>query len=128
MQNLHVSLEDQQNINRFGNLNTKVETKKVDLESLQKKKTEYEVAVEDIEEAELEGDTEEIIAYKVGTSFVEFDFEDGKKQLEADLEVIKKEINKIEEFISETQDEMTKLQAILYGKFGKENIGLEFNR
>ncbi|EAY15806.1 KE2 family protein [Trichomonas vaginalis G3] len=120
MAQLEVSLEDQQRINKFGNLNSQVAAYKIELEALNDKKTKYETAKEDLE-LEMPDD----VPYKIGTAFITLSCDDATEQLDADLAELQQRIDYVQNEIDVRDKEMKELRTVLYSKFGKENIGLE---
>lgn len=119
MAQLEVSAEDQQRINKFGNLNSQVAAYKIELEALQDKKTKYETAHEDLE-LEMPDD----VPYKLGTAFITMTCDDATEELDKDLAELQERIDYIQGEIDVREKEMKELRSVLYGKFGKENIGL----
>jgi chaperonin cofactor prefoldin len=67
MAQVEVLAVDQEKINKFGNLNTQCVALKMELADLEKKKTSFEGAGDELELAEAEG-TVESTPYQIGTS------------------------------------------------------------
>lgn len=120
MAQLEVSAEDQKRINKFGNLSSQVAALKVELDEVTDKKTKYENAKEDLELDEPEGD----VPYKLGGVFIELSADDATAELEKDIDELAKREDYLRTEIGTRKAEMKELRAVLYGKFGKENIGL----
>ena len=120
MAQLEVSAEDQKRINKFGNLSSQVAALKIELDEVNDKKSKYEGAQEDLELDEPEDD----VPYKLGGVFIELSPEDATAELEKDIEELNKRKEYLENEIAIRKGEMKELRAVLYSKFGKENIGL----
>jgi len=112
---VEVTWEDQERINTFSKLNSRVS----DLEeSLEIKKQERE-ALEDLS-TELElADEDEPVMYKVGETFVHIPLSEAQERLQQDQEALQKDMSDLKERVDECESTMKELKVILYGKFGK---------
>ncbi|KAI9592168.1 Prefoldin subunit-domain-containing protein [Syncephalis fuscata] len=110
-----VAWADQQHINEFSRLNTKVSDWE---DQLADKKKEKEFIDDLLGELEL-ADEDEPVRYKIGEAFVELPLEQVQERLAKEQSVLTDQIDKIDEQMSTAQTRMTELKAILYGKFGK---------
>lgn len=125
-QEINVTFEDQQKINRFARLNSKREEVKEELKQKQLEVQNVDDALNEIQAAELEADDgEDGVQVMEGEIFVHFAWdkatswiEDKKKRAEEEAAVLNQTIDSIRE-------EMDQLKTTLYAKFGRENINLE---
>ncbi|KAL9274790.1 putative prefoldin subunit 4 [Drosera capensis] len=114
-----VTWEDQQNINRFGRLNTRFH----ELEDEIKVAKEASENLEDAEN-ELILTDEETIRFQIGEVFAHVSKEEVESRLEKMKEVTSKNLEKLEEEKESVLAQMAELKKILYGKF-KDSINLE---
>lgn len=121
MAELEVLGEDQQRINKFGNLNAQCNSIQLDLEDVQQKKEHYKDAEE---EALLLDGMEDTIPYQIGTAFFELPYDDTNSQIQKDQAELDTKIEQLQEQISTRQAEMNELRNVLYAKFGKDHINL----
>ncbi|KAK4633771.1 Prefoldin subunit 4 [Fulvia fulva] len=115
-----VRREDQEKINRFSRLHSREKTLEEELKVKQKDK-------EDLEEisTELElADEDDKVPYKIGDSFFNLPVPDVQELLTAAVERIDTDVSGVEDKLTELREEMNKLKAALYGRFGK-SINLE---
>ncbi|KAI9481822.1 hypothetical protein LPJ79_003747 [Coemansia sp. RSA 1821] len=120
--NVEVTWEDQQQINQFSKLNSRVEH----LEDEYKKQKEEKEYLDDLAmELEL-ADEDEPVFYKIGDAFVQLSLEKAQERLEHDKGSIDEHVDKLDSQIASIQSEMDDLKKKLYGKFGKA-INLEKN-
>ncbi|KAK4631416.1 Prefoldin subunit 4 [Fulvia fulva] len=115
-----VRREDQEKINRFSRLHSREKTLEEELKVKQKDK-------EDLEEisTELElADEDDKVPYKIGDSFFNLPVPDVQELLTAAVERIDTDVSSVEDKLTELREEMNKLKAALYGRFGK-SINLE---
>ncbi|KAJ2453931.1 hypothetical protein EV183_001887 [Coemansia sp. RSA 2336] len=118
--NVEVTWEDQQQINQFSKLNSRVEH----LEDEYKKQKEEKEYLDDLAmELEL-ADEDEPVFYKIGDAFVQLTLEKAQERLEGDKGSIDEHVSKLDSQITSIQSEMDELKKKLYGKFGKA-INLE---
>jgi prefoldin subunit 4 len=121
MAELEVLGEDQQRINKFGNLNAQCNAIKLDLEEIQQKKEHFQDASEEV--LLLDGDAE-YIPYQIGTSFFELPYDDANSALEKDQAEINEKVSQLQGEIATREEEMKQLRNVLYAKFGQERINL----
>ncbi|KAL1760540.1 Prefoldin subunit-domain-containing protein [Schizophyllum commune] len=110
-----VTWEDQQRINSFSKLNTRVR----DLnEKLKELKVEKE-ALEDLS-TELElADEDEPVLYKVGETFLHLPLPRAQKRLARDQADVEKRLAAAADSVDECERQMKELKVVLYAKFGK---------
>ena len=116
---MKVSWEDQNNINKFSKFTLRLDKLLLTIEN---RKQEYEY-LQDLE-TELELLDDELIKYKIGDCFVSLSVEKVQERLEQDTLKIKTALDRDDDEILELKEEMAKLKAVLYGKFGS-SINLE---
>ncbi|CAH2244383.1 probable prefoldin subunit 4 [Pararge aegeria] len=117
---VHISLEDQQKINKFARLNAKVDDLKDELKIKLNDMKNLEEAVEELGLA----DDSEKIPYLVGEVFLCQNLEDTLKSLEENKVKKQNEISQLEAKCEELKSQMSELKGHLYGKFGS-HINLE---
>ncbi|KAF9780792.1 Prefoldin subunit 4 [Thelephora terrestris] len=109
-----VTWDDQQRINTFSKLNSRVRSL---FEKLQEVKQEKE-ALDDLS-VELElGDEDELVMYKIGESFLHVPHNRALKRVEKDKSSLESQISDLSGRIGECEMEMQKLKTVLYAKFG----------
>ncbi|KIK69114.1 hypothetical protein GYMLUDRAFT_35174 [Collybiopsis luxurians FD-317 M1] len=109
-----VTWEDQQKINLFSKLNTRMKAFEAKLEAVKQEKE----ALDDLS-TELElADEDEPILYKIGESFLHMPLPRALKRLEKDQADVDDRLSKLSESSQECEDEMKKLKVALYAKFG----------
>ncbi|KAI5889276.1 Prefoldin subunit-domain-containing protein [Schizophyllum commune] len=110
-----VTWEDQQRINSFSKLNTRVR----DLnEKLKELKVEKE-ALEDLS-TELElADEDEPVLYKVGETFLHLPLPRAQKRLARDQADVEKRLAAAADSVDDCERQMKELKVVLYAKFGK---------
>jgi prefoldin subunit 4 len=115
-----VRLEDQENINRFSRLNSR-------LQELKGKIAASSRLIEDLEEAGNEAMLvdDEVVPYAVGECFVRLDREEVEGRLESRLEGVKEAMEGLESEKEKIEGEMQELKAGLYVRFG-DTIHLEY--
>ncbi|KAH9979003.1 Prefoldin subunit 4 [Lactifluus volemus] len=109
-----VTWEDQQRINTFSKLNTRVRslaekmgTLKQDKEALDDLATELELADED-----------QPVLYKVGEAFLHLPHHRALKRLESDQAQVDDEIAKLSKVVDQCEHDMKALKVALYARFG----------
>lgn len=70
-------------------------------------------------------DDDDLLRYKIGDSYISLPLEKVRQRLESDSENCNSTVKDLELRVKNTVDEMSKLKALLYSKFGK-SINLEF--
>jgi prefoldin subunit 4 len=123
MTQVEVLEADQEKINKFGNLNSQCTALDVELAALEAKKKSYDGAAEELEMAQLE-EVIDKVPFRMGTAFVELPIDISLDEVRKDCEEIGNKVEVIKAQIAEKKAEMATLRAILYGKFGRENINL----
>ncbi|KAJ3412773.1 hypothetical protein HDV05_000240 [Chytridiales sp. JEL 0842] len=117
---VEVTWADQQNINNFAKMNSKMSDLE-DLYEAKKKESEY---LDDLE-TELElADEDELIKYKIGDAFMSLSLTECQERIESERSVIKVDVEKLKTEMDTLQESMDQLKKVLYGKFGK-SINLE---
>lgn len=115
-----VTWEDQQRINTFSKLNTRLRTLENKLEEIKQQKE----ALDDLS-TELElADEDEPILYKVGESFVRMPLPQALKRLERDQKEVETRFSEATREAGSIETQLRVLKSTLYGKFGKA-INLE---
>ncbi|XP_027867533.1 prefoldin subunit 4 [Xiphophorus couchianus] len=116
-----VTFEDQQKINKFarntsrmGELKNEIESKKKTLQNLQ----------DASDELMMLDDDSLLVPYQIGGVFIGHSQEETQEMLEAAKEGLEQEVKGLEERVSEIQQVLGDLKVQLYAKFGN-NINLE---
>ncbi|KAI8126272.1 putative prefoldin subunit 4 [Lucilia cuprina] len=117
---VHISFEDQQKINRFAKHNARMDDLKVELDM---KKNDLKSVEEALDEIEL-FDEEEDIPFLIGEVFLSHKLSRTQELLQEAKEQTLKEIASIEAKANDIKSEMNELKAQLYQRFGS-NISLE---
>jgi len=122
---VEVNWEDQQNINLFSTLNIKLENYEAEYEKVKKEKEYMDDLQQEIEQLELLSEDEnEKVKFLIGDAFVEITIPECQELIEEKLATFEKQLDDYQSKIDDANEQMTKLKAILYGKFGK-SINLE---
>jgi len=109
-----VTWDDQQRINTFSKLNSRVRNLEEKLRELKQEKE----ALDDLSnELEL-GDEDELVLYKIGESFLHIPHNRALKRLERDKSSLDSHISDLSDRIGGCEQEMQKLKTVLYAKFG----------
>ncbi|EJF65435.1 Prefoldin subunit 4 [Dichomitus squalens] len=109
-----VTWEDQQRINTFSKLNTRLRAIEERIEALKVEKE----ALDDISmELEL-ADEDQPVLYKVGEAFIHMPHSRAVKRLEKDLSGVNDELTKYTSNAEECEKTMKELKVTLYAKFG----------
>ncbi|KAJ7077269.1 Prefoldin subunit 4 [Mycena belliarum] len=110
-----VTWEDQQRINSFSKLNTRVRNLEEKLQELKQEKE----ALDDLA-TELElADEDEPVLYKVGEAFLHMPLSRALKRLEKDQADIDAQVSSISDSVDKCEQEMKGLKVTLYAKFGR---------
>ncbi|KAF8329290.1 Prefoldin subunit 4 [Amanita rubescens] len=110
-----VTWEDQQRINSFSKLNTRLRSLEGKLEELKQEKE----ALDDLA-TELElADEDESVLYKIGETFLQMPLSRAQERLERDQQEIGSRLASIVESAEYCETQMKELKVALYGKFGK---------
>ncbi|KAJ1666323.1 hypothetical protein IW140_005195 [Coemansia sp. RSA 1813] len=115
-----VTWEDQQRINTFSKLNTRLERLEAEYK---KQKTEKEYLDDLSMEIELL-DEDLPVPYKIGDAFVMLPLEEAQERVEREKETIDQHVEDLDSQISEISSKMEDLKKALYKRFGK-SINLE---
>ncbi|CCM02311.1 uncharacterized protein FIBRA_04402 [Fibroporia radiculosa] len=110
-----VTWEDQQRINTFSKINTR-------LRGIEEKITELKQEKEALDDLSMElelADDDQPVMYKVGEAFLHLPHGRAMKRLEKDQNELDSELSRFSERAEECQKSMTELKVILYAKFGK---------
>ncbi|PIL35928.1 hypothetical protein GSI_01588 [Ganoderma sinense ZZ0214-1] len=113
--NTEVTWEDQQRINTFSKLNTRLRSIEEKIEVLKAEKE----ALDDISmELEL-ADEDQPVMYRVGEAFIHLPHPRAVKRLEKDLSALNDELGKYTSGAEECEKSMKELKVTLYAKFGR---------
>ena len=118
---VHISLEDQQKINKFARLNFRLEDLKDELKAKQGEIQTLEDASGDLMMLE---DDDEKIPYQVGEVFVYLTQDEAQQKIESSKDSLGDAVKGVEGKAQGIKDEMSALKAQLYAKFGSA-INLE---
>merc|ERR1712039_238824 len=118
---VHISLSDQQKINKFARLNNRLEDLKEDLKSKKNELQTLEDAGTDLMMLE---DDDEKVPYQVGEVFVYLSQERVQSELDARKEEVEVEVKVAEAKAASLKEQMADLKTKLYAKFGNA-INLE---
>ena len=118
---VHISLEDQQKINKFARLNSRFEDLKDDLKAKQEETKTLEDASGDLMMLE---DDDEKVPYQIGEVFVYLTQDEAQEKIETSKDNLGEAIKVVETRAQAIKDEMSGLKAQLYAKFGSA-INLE---
>ena len=121
---VHISLEDQQKINKFARHNQRLEDIKDELKLKEAELVTLGDASNDVEEFSLTSEDGEKISYMVGEIFVKETPDDVLALLEAKKTEVKAEMKVLEEQATSIKGVMSDLKTHLYAKFG-DAINLE---
>lgn len=123
-----VTLEDQERINRFAQLSAKLTELTEDSKSLKIELQNMEDLINELDMKMLEHDEEDgenRIDLLRGEVFVNLTCEEAQKWIEEKHNNLKEEIKSNFDKMESLREEMNSLKAVLYSKFGKNNIHLE---
>ncbi|KAG1806110.1 Prefoldin subunit-domain-containing protein [Suillus subaureus] len=110
-----VTWEDQQRINTFSKLNTRLRSIEERLEELKQEKE----ALDDLS-TELElTDEDESVLYKIGESFLHLPQPRAMKRLEKDQAVLSAQVLDLSAGAEQCEKEMKELKVTLYARFGR---------
>ncbi|XP_039591389.1 prefoldin subunit 4 [Polypterus senegalus] len=121
VEDVNVTFEDQQKINRFARNTSRMTELREEIESKKKSLQNLEDASEDIMMLD---DDSLLIPYQIGDVFISHSQEETQEMLEAAKETLKEEIRDLEEKVGSIQQVLSDLKVQLYAKFGS-NINLE---
>ncbi|KAM0789637.1 hypothetical protein ACM66B_000441 [Microbotryomycetes sp. NB124-2] len=115
-----VTLQDQQSINAFSRLNSRYDELVIELQDVKQQ-------LEDVEEVETElelMDEDEIVLYKLDSSFLHLPASQAVERLQQTLSNLKQQTLDLETERDDSERQMDELKKVLYAKFGK-SINLE---
>ncbi|KAF5385813.1 hypothetical protein D9615_002605 [Tricholomella constricta] len=110
-----VTWEDQQRINSFSKLNTRVRSLEEKLEELRQEKEVLDDLATELELA----DEDEPVLYRVGETFLHMPLPRALKRLEKDQSEIDERISSLSASTEECESKMKELKVTLYAKFGR---------
>ncbi|KAJ7217719.1 Prefoldin subunit-domain-containing protein [Mycena pura] len=111
-----VTWEDQQRINSFSKLNTRLRNMQEKLHELEQEKD----ALKDLaDEFEMILDEDEPVLYKVGETFLHMPLPRARKRLEKDQAEVEGQVNTLSSSVKACEKEMQELKIVLYAKFGR---------
>ncbi|KIY47275.1 Prefoldin, subunit 4, partial [Fistulina hepatica ATCC 64428] len=112
---VEVTWEDQQRINIFSKLNTRLRGINGKVEELKQEKE----AIDDLS-TELElADEDELVLYKIGETFLHMPHPRAMKRLAKDQADIEERLSKLTSTADDCEQQMQQLKTTLYAKFGK---------
>ncbi|XP_038577825.1 prefoldin subunit 4 [Micropterus salmoides] len=121
VEDVNVTFEDQQKINKFARNTSRMTELKNEIEAKKKLLQNLQDASDDL--MMLDDDTL-LIPYQIGDVFVSHSQEETQEMLEAAKEALEQEVTGLEERVSAIQQLLSDLKVQLYAKFGN-NINLE---
>ncbi|XP_068192656.1 prefoldin subunit 4 [Antennarius striatus] len=120
-EDVNVTYEDQQKINKFARDTNRVTELKNEIEAKKKALQNLQDASDDLMMVD---DDSQLIPYQIGDVFVSHTQEETQEMLEAAKEALEQEVRGFEERVSAIQEVLADLKVQLYAKFGN-NINLE---
>ncbi|XP_070766714.1 prefoldin subunit 4 isoform X1 [Enoplosus armatus] len=121
VEDVNVTFEDQQKINKFARNTSRMTELKNEIESKKKSLQNLQDASDDLMMLD---DDSLLIPYQIGDVFVSHTQEETQEMLEAAKEALEQEVKCLEERVSAIQQVLGDLKVQLYAKFGN-NINLE---
>lgn len=109
-----VTWEDQQRINTFSKLNTRVRSLAEKMGNLKQEKEAFDDLAMELELA----DEDQPVLYKVGEAFLHLPHPRAMKRLEKDQAQVDEEIAKLTEVVDQCELDMKALKVELYARFG----------
>ncbi|KAN0132082.1 Prefoldin beta-like protein [Lactarius tabidus] len=109
-----VTWEDQQRINTFSKLNTRVRSLAEKMGNLKQEKEAFDDLAMELELA----DEDQPVLYKVGEAFLHLPHPRAMKRLEKDQAQVDEEIAKLTEVVDQCEVDMKALKVELYARFG----------
>ncbi|KAH9058787.1 Prefoldin subunit 4 [Lactarius vividus] len=109
-----VTWEDQQRINTFSKLNTRVRSLAEKMDNLKQEKEAFDDLAMELELA----DEDQPVLYKVGEAFLHLPHHRAMKRLERDQAQVDEEIAKLTGVVDQCEQDMKALKVELYGRFG----------
>ncbi|XP_070823822.1 prefoldin subunit 4 [Chaetodon trifascialis] len=121
VEDVNVTLEDQQKINKFARNTSRMTELKNEIEEKKKSLQNLQDASDDLM---MMDDDSLLIPYQIGNIFVSHTQDETQEMLEAAKELLEQEVTGLEERVSAIQQVLSDLKVQLYAKFGN-NINLE---
>ncbi|MEE6506371.1 hypothetical protein FKM82_007640 [Ascaphus truei] len=119
-EDVNVTFEDQQRINKFARHTSRVTELKEEIEVKKKHLQNLEDACDDI----MMLDDSLLVPYQIGDVFISHSQEETQEMLEAAKEGLKEEIATLQSRVASIHQVLADLKVLLYAKFGN-NINLE---
>uniref|UniRef100_A0A8C9TGH4 Prefoldin subunit 4 n=3 Tax=Scleropages formosus TaxID=113540 RepID=A0A8C9TGH4_SCLFO len=121
VEDVNVTFEDQQKINKFARNTSRMTELKEEIEAKKKSLQNLEDASDDLM---MFDDDSLLVPYQIGDVFISHSQEETQEMLETAKELLKEEIKGLESRVSSIQEVLADLKVQLYAKFGN-NINLE---
>ncbi|KFP90402.1 Prefoldin subunit 4, partial [Apaloderma vittatum] len=121
-EDVNVTFEDQQKINKFARNTSRITELKEEIEVKKKQLQNLEDACDDI--MMLDDDDSLLIPYQIGDVFISHSQEETQEMLEEAKKSLQEEIEVLESRVESIQRVLSDLKVQLYAKFGN-NINLE---
>ncbi|XP_077368949.1 prefoldin subunit 4 [Festucalex cinctus] len=121
VEDVNVTFEDQQKINKFARSTNRMTELKKEIESKKKSLQNLQDASDDLM---MFDDDSLLIPYQIGDVFISHTQEETQEMLEAAKEALQQEVKGLDERVSSIQQLLSDLKVQLYAKFGN-NINLE---
>ncbi|XP_054637080.1 prefoldin subunit 4 isoform X2 [Dunckerocampus dactyliophorus] len=121
VEDVNVTFEDQQKINKFARNTNRMTELKNEIESKKKSLQNLQDASDDLM---MFDDDTLLIPYQIGDVFISHTQEETQEMLEAAKEALEQEVKGLEDRVSAIQQLLSDLKVQLYAKFGN-NINLE---
>lgn len=121
VEDVNVTFEDQQKINKFARNTNRMTEYKDEIETKKKSLQNLQDASDDIM---MFDDDALLVPYQIGDVFISHTQEETQEMLEAAKEVLEQEVKELEGKVSAIQQVLGDLKVHLYAKFGN-NINLE---
>ncbi|XP_005147621.1 prefoldin subunit 4 [Pezoporus wallicus] len=121
-EDVNVTFEDQQKINKFARNTSRITELKEEIEVKKKQLQNLEDACDDI--MMLDDDDSLLIPYQIGDVFISHSQEETQEMLEEAKKSLQEEIDVLEARVESIQRVLSDLKVQLYAKFGN-NINLE---
>ncbi|XP_061646569.1 prefoldin subunit 4 [Phyllopteryx taeniolatus] len=121
VEDVNVTFEDQQKINKFARSTNRMTELKKEIESKKKSLQNLQDASDDLM---MFDDDSLLVPYQIGDVFISHTQEETQEMLEAAKEALEQEVKGLDERVSAIQQLLSDLKVQLYAKFGN-NINLE---
>ncbi|KAI9207234.1 Prefoldin subunit-domain-containing protein [Polychytrium aggregatum] len=117
---VEVTWEDQEKINTFSKLNSRLQDLEENYEEKKKEKEYLEDLASELELA----DEDELVKFRIGDSFFSIRLDEAQERIESQGAELETDLKAIRDELEGIESKMTDLKALLYAKFGK-SINLE---